>query len=294
MPNKGDGEMSEQLRVGFVGLGDIGAPMGEWVVKGGWPLTVFARRSEVNDHFAALGASVAPNLPALGASSDLLLVCVVTDDQVREVLLGDDGALAGMEPGGVVAIHSTILPRTCDEIAAAAATRQVSVLDAPVIGGPADARAGKLNMLVGGDEGSFDRCRAVFEKCSGLLRLVGPLGSGEKLKLFNSYMNTHAWFVALETKRILNELQIDLDTAAEFVGKSLASSGVLGRLIASNWELAGGLEGHSKGETFYLELREKDVSYFRAVAGDEAIDLMQLEPGIGLSLAMHAASTKHD
>jgi 3-hydroxyisobutyrate dehydrogenase len=285
--------MNGQLRVGFVGVGDEGTPMAEWIIKNGWPIAVFARRSEVKDHFAALGATIAPTLNALGTASDLVSICVVNDDQVREVLLGDDGVLAGMEAGGVVAIHSTILPQTCEEIAMAAAERQVSVLDAPVIGGPAKARDRKLEVMVGGDRASFDRCRPVFESFSGLVRLVGPLGSGQKLKLLNSYMNTYAWFVALETKRILNEMMIDRDIAGEFFVNSLGTSGVLRSLIGSKWELAGGLEGHSKGETYYLELREKDVSYFQAVAEEAEIDLTRLDPGIGLSLAMHAASTKH-
>jgi 3-hydroxyisobutyrate dehydrogenase len=285
--------MNEQLRVGFVGVGDDGAPMAEWIIKNGWPTTIFARRSGVKDHFAALGATVVPTLTALGESSDLVLVCVVNDDQVREVLLGGGGILAGMDPGGVVAIHSTIQPRTCEEIAVAAAARQVSVLDAPVIGGPAAARERRMTVLVGGDRTTFDRCRPVFENFSGLVRLIGPLGSGQKLKLLNSYMNTYAWFVALETKRILSNLQIDHGIAGEIFVNSQGTSGILRRFIESNWELAEGLEGHSKGEKYYLELREKDISYFRAVAEEGGIDLTQLDPGIGLSLAMHTASTKN-
>jgi 3-hydroxyisobutyrate dehydrogenase len=284
--------MNKQVRVGFVGVGDQGTPMAEWIVKGGWPLSVFARRSEVKDHFAALGATIAPNLRALGASSDLVSVCVVNDDQVRDVLLGDDGVLAGMDAGGVVAIHSTILPRTCEEIALAAATRHVSVVDAPVSGGPGGARERTLAVIVGGDQTSFDRCRPVFESFSRLVRLVGPLGSAQKLKLLNSYMSTFAWFGALETRRILSELEIDLETAGEFLAGSTAASGVLRGLIASKWGLADVPDDHSKGGANYSGLRAKDVGCFRAVAEDEEVDVAKLDSVVGLGLAMHAAATK--
>jgi 3-hydroxyisobutyrate dehydrogenase len=284
--------MNEQLRVGFVGVGDQGGPMAEGIIKNGWPTSVFARRSEVRDHFAALGATIAPSLRALGASSDLVSVCVVNDDQVRDVLLGDDGVLAGMDAGGVVAIHSTIQPRTCKEIASAAASRQVSVVDAPVSGGPVGAREGTLVVMVGGDQTSFDRCRPVFGSFSQLVRLVGPLGSGQKLKLFNSYMNTFAWFGALETRRILSELEIDLDTAGEFLFNSTATTGPLRRLIKSKWGHAEG--GVPQGESASLALREKDVGYFRAVAEDEEIDLIQLDRVVGLGLTMYTeASAKN-
>jgi 3-hydroxyisobutyrate dehydrogenase len=119
------------MRVGFIGLGSQGAPMARRIVEGGFELTLWARRPASVEPFADTGARVAATPAELAASSDLVCLCVVGDDDVREVLTGDSGVLAGLAPGGVVAIHSTVHPDTCRELAELCASHDVSVIDAP-------------------------------------------------------------------------------------------------------------------------------------------------------------------
>ncbi len=109
------------MRVGFIGLGSQGGPMARRIVEGGYDLTLWARRPATLEPFADTAAKTAQSPAELAAASDLVCLCVVGDDDVREVLAGDNGVLAGLAPGGIVAIHSTVHPDTCRELAESAA-----------------------------------------------------------------------------------------------------------------------------------------------------------------------------
>src|SRR5829696_903379 len=123
------------MRVGFIGLGGQGGPMARRIVDGSYDLTLWARRSATLEPFADTAAKTAQSPAELAATSDLVCLCVVGDDDVREVLAGDHGVLAGLASGGIVAIHSTVHPDTCRDLAQSAAAQGVSVIDAPVSGG---------------------------------------------------------------------------------------------------------------------------------------------------------------
>lgn len=105
------------MRVGFIGLGNQGGPMSRRIVEGGYDLTLWARRPATLEPFADTAAITAQSPAELAAASDLVCLCVTGDDDVREVLTGENGVLAGLAPGGMVAIHSTVHPDTCRELA---------------------------------------------------------------------------------------------------------------------------------------------------------------------------------
>lgn len=123
------------MRVGFIGLGSEGAPMARRILEGGYPTTLWARRTATLEQFAGTTANFAASPSELAADSDLLYLCVVGDNDVEEITGGDDGLLVAMKPGGVIAVHSTVHPNTCLELAKKAAAQRVSVIDAHVSGG---------------------------------------------------------------------------------------------------------------------------------------------------------------
>ena len=123
------------MRVGFIGLGSQGGPMARRIAEGGFETTLWARRPASLEPYAHTPAKTAATPAELAAASDLVCLCVVGDDDVREVLNGDNGVLAGLAEGGIVAIHSTVHPDTCRDIAEMAGAQGVSVIDAPVSGG---------------------------------------------------------------------------------------------------------------------------------------------------------------
>ena len=141
------------MRVGFIGLGSQGAPMARRIVEGGYETDLWARQAPASSP-TPTPRRRRPATPAeLAAASDLVCLCVVGDDDVRQVLDGETGVLAGLAPGGIVAIHSTVHPDTCREIAETAAAQGISVIDAPVSGGAPAAEEGTLLVMVGGERG---------------------------------------------------------------------------------------------------------------------------------------------
>ena len=101
------------MRVGFIGLGSQGGPMAGRIIEAGFSTTLWARRPASLEPFADTAATVAGSPAELAAASDLVCLCVVGDDDVEEVTTGENGVLAGLKPGGVIAIHSTVHPETC-------------------------------------------------------------------------------------------------------------------------------------------------------------------------------------
>lgn len=180
--------MTTTLRAGFVGLGSMGGPMAQRMIDEGVPTTLWARRAASLAPFS--GTATAATLHELGRASDYVGVCVVNDDDVRSVVLGDEGILSGMAQGSVLAIHATIHPDTCREVAAAAKANGVAVVDAPVSGGGPRASMGQLLVLLGGDPHAIEVIRPILSTFGSHLVHVGGLGAGQVAKIINNTLMT--------------------------------------------------------------------------------------------------------
>ncbi len=217
--------MAERLAVGFIGLGNQGAPIAHRILAAGWPLHVWARRPEILAEFAAKGAVVAASPGEVAARSDILGVCVRTDDDVRDVLLrAGDGCFSQARPGALILLHSTLSPATVAEVGAAAAARGLRVLDAPVSGGPQGAAAGTMTVLAGGDAEDLARARPVLETFATDIPLLGPLGAGQMMKLLNNnlcYANVVTSIFALQ---LAESLGMDPAVAASVMRVSSGAS----------------------------------------------------------------------
>lgn len=175
-------------RVGFIGTGNLGGPMAQHIIAGGFPTTLWARRPETLEAYAGDGVEFADSPAELGRQCDEVGICVWDDAAVEDVLLGEQGVFAGMTEGGTVAIHSTISPDTVFSLGEQAAARGITFIDAPVSGDRATNEAGNLLVMVGGPEEAFQRCRPVFDQFGGTVVLLGPLGSGTLAKLVNNVL----------------------------------------------------------------------------------------------------------
>ena len=218
------------MRVGFIGLGSQGAPMARRIAEAGFDLTLWARRPATLEPFAGTAAKTAQSPAELAATSDLVCICVVGDDDVREVLRGDTGVLAGLASGAIVAVHSTVHPDTCRELSESAAEQGVSLIDAPVSGGGPAAAEGKLLVMVGGDEEVVDRCRPVFATYADPIVHLGPLGSGQVAKILNNVLFTANVGSAISTLELGESLGIDRSRLCEVLGNGSATSKALGSI----------------------------------------------------------------
>lgn len=204
--------------VGFIGLGSQGAGMAARMIEQGRPTTLWARRAASLVPFNGR-AAIAADPAELGRASDVVGVCVTDGPAVREVTLGPTGVLAGMAPGSVLAVHSTIGTDDCAEIASAAAAKGVLVIDAPVSGGGAAAAAGRLTVYVGGTDDAVARARPVLETYGDPVLHMGPLGSGLRTKLVNNALNAAHFALAHDALAVGDALGLD----ATKLGEALCS-----------------------------------------------------------------------
>jgi len=235
------------MDVGFIGLGSQGGPMARRIVDAGFPTTLWARRPASLEPFADTAATVAGSPAELAAASDLVCLCVVGDDDVKEVLNGQTGVLAGLASGGIVAIHSTVHPDTCREVAESAAKQGISVIDAPVSGGGPAVEEGKLLVMTGGDEDVVERCRPVFATYADPIVHLGPLGSGQITKILNNLLFSANLGSAISTLNLGDSLGIPRDklcdvlTRGSAVSKALGSIAVFGGTLEGLAPIAGAL-----------------------------------------------------
>ena len=196
--------------------------MARRVIEDGFPTTLWARRVESLEPFGDTGAACATELRALGAASDVLCLCVTGDADVDEILRGDEGALAGMAPGGIVVIHSTVHPDTCLHLQADYA--DLHFVDAPVSGGGHMAATKALLVMVGGERDPIERCQPVFETYANSVIHLGGLGAGQAAKLLNNSLFTAHLGLAASTFAVAGSLGVDLDALTDVLSAGSARS----------------------------------------------------------------------
>lgn len=172
--------------VAFLGLGVMGYPMAGYLAAKGHAVTVYNRTAEkalkwTNEHGGKLART-----PAEAASgADFVMACVGNDDDLREICIGESGALAAMSPEAVFVDHTTVSAAVTRELCAVADTHQVSFVDAPVSGGQAGAENGQLVIMCGGDEGAYKRSEPIMLAYAKLCRRLGESGAGQLTKMVN-------------------------------------------------------------------------------------------------------------
>ncbi|WP_447749236.1 NAD(P)-dependent oxidoreductase [Pseudomonas nicosulfuronedens] len=173
-------------KVAFIGLGVMGYPMAGHLAREGHEVCVYNRTASRAAQWVKQFAGRSADTPREAAQwADFVMCCVGNDDDLRSVVLGEDGALAGMQPGAVLVDHTTASAEVARELALAAAERKLSFLDAPVSGGQAGAENGALTVMVGGDADIYARAEPVIATYSRMVRRMGPVGSGQLTKMVN-------------------------------------------------------------------------------------------------------------
>jgi len=251
--------MRGQLRAGFIGLGSQGAPMARRIAEAGFPLTLWARRPASLEPFAGTAAKTAGTPAELAADSDVIGLCVRDGDDVEQVTSGEDGLLAGVTPGAVIAVHSTVHPDTVLALAARAAEKGAFVVDAPVSGGQPAASAGRLLVMAGGEREHVERARPVFSAYGDPVVHLGPLGAGQVTKLLNNTLFTAHLAVGASLLTLGRELNVDPGGLATVIAHGSGESFALARLADAGGTLDR-IGGHAGS------LLAKDVRLTVAVA----------------------------
>ncbi len=262
-------------RVGFIGLGNIGKPMAVNVATAGFDLMVYDVREEPLTELAALGATVAHSPREIGAHGEIIELVVVDDAQVEAVTLGEGGVLSGAKPGSIIAIHSTVHPKTVRKIAELAKARGVDVIDAQVSGGERGAQAKTLCYMVGGDKALFERCRPVFATSGANIFHLGELGAGAIAKLAHNLIVYVNMLAASEGMRLTEKAGLDLKALQEVVHVSAGQS-----RVADNWLQQRRLkEAYTSGPQGLMQLIHKDLRLALELGHDIGLPL----PGAALT-----------
>ncbi len=174
------------MKVAFVGLGVMGYPMAGYLAGAGHEVTVFNRTTAKADAWVGQHGGTRADTPsAAAANAEIAFCCVGNDEDVRAVVLGDDGMLHGIADGSIIVDHTTASAVVAREVCDAAAKRNVGFLDAPLSGGQAGAETGQLTIMVGGDEDVYQRALPVMDCYAKACTLIGPVGSGQLAKMVN-------------------------------------------------------------------------------------------------------------
>ncbi|MEH3130441.1 MAG: NAD(P)-dependent oxidoreductase [Mycolicibacterium neoaurum] len=215
------------MKLGYIGLGNQGAPMAKKLAD--WPdgLIVFDVRTEAMTPLAELGAQLADSVADV-AKADVISVTVLNDAQVRDVVteLGEHAA-----PGTVIAIHSTIEPGTAPELAERLAAKGVHVVDAPVSGGAGAADKGELAVMVGASDEAYTAVKPVFKKWASLVVRAGEPGAGTRMKLARNMLTFIGFAASCEAMALAEASGIDLQKLGRVVRHSDAQSGGPGAII---------------------------------------------------------------
>ncbi|WP_396837108.1 NAD(P)-dependent oxidoreductase [Mycobacterium sp. ITM-2016-00317] len=252
--------------VGFVGAGRMGAPMVERLVKAGHDVRVLGRSAEKCVAISELGATAVTGLDEVAVDAAVVVICVFTDAQVREICL-DGGLLAAMPTGSVLVVHTTGSPRTAELLAAAAPG--IAVLDAPVSGGPHDIAAGNITLFVGGDVTALEAARPVLAAYADPILHVGGLGTGQWVKLLNNAMFAAQLGMLREAASFAAHVGVREAGLLEAVGHGSGASRAA--------EIAGARGSVQSFIESVGEFLGKDVAVVREVAAEAGGDLGLLE-----------------
>jgi 3-hydroxyisobutyrate dehydrogenase len=268
----------KSTRVGWIGTGVMGRSMCGHLLDAGYPVTVHNRTRSSADALVEKGAVWADTPAEVAAASDVVIAIVGYPADVREVMLGEQGALAGAREGSVLVDMTTSEPSLAIEIAEAADARGVAAVDAPVSGGDVGARNATLSIMVGGDEDAVERVRPLFEAMGKTIVRQGGPGAGQHTKMVNQILIASGMIGVCEALLYAYRAGLDLETVLESVAPGAAGS----------WSLTNYAPRMLKGDFepgFVVEHFVKDMGIALAEARRMKLSL----PGLALAEQLYVA-----
>lgn len=254
------------MKVAFIGMGTMGAPMALNLLKAGHKVTVHNRTREKEAAVAAAGARRAASPAEAAEGAEVVIICVSDTPDLDRVTLGESGVIHGAAPGTVVVDMSTVSPGATRRIAAALRERGVHMIDAPVSGGSEGARKGTLSIMVGGEEADLDKVRPALEAMGNTITHVGPIGSGQLAKAINQIVVAGTYWGVAEGMALGLKAGLDMQKVVQAVGGGAAGSWAMtnrsGNMINNSYPLG-----------FKVRLHRKDLNIALAVARELGVTL---------------------
>jgi 3-hydroxyisobutyrate dehydrogenase-like beta-hydroxyacid dehydrogenase len=262
--------MTENVRLGYIGLGNMGAPMAKRLVD--WPggVIVYDIRAEAMTPLAEAGATLADSVADV-AAADIISVTVLDDAQVREVVAE---LAANAKPGTVIAIHSTISDTTAVELARELKPRDIHIIDAPVSGGGGAAEKGELATMVGAEREVYERIKPAFKQWASLVIHAGEPGAGTRMKLARNMLTFTSYTAACEAMKLAEAAGLDLQALGRVVRHTDKLTGGAGAIMVRD-DMKPLEPDHFLYQPFLHTrgLGEKDLSLALALGEAVSVDL---------------------
>jgi 3-hydroxyisobutyrate dehydrogenase-like beta-hydroxyacid dehydrogenase len=253
--------MSKQQAIGMIGIGLMGHGIAWNIANAGYGLTILDHPgNQPVDDLRGMGAQVAPRIADVVQAADVVVLCVTGSPQVEAILTGTDGVIAHLRPGTVVVDCSTALPESSARMAAAVAASGGHFLDAAMTRLPQHARAGTLNLLVGGDPAVLEGVRPLLETFSENITHIGGVGSGHLMKLMHNYVSLGFITLLAEVAAHGQKAGLDMATLVDVLAQGGGGGTALQRI--SPFLLA----GDPSSVPFFISNAAKDLSYYRQAA----------------------------
>lgn len=287
--------MAAKTRVAFLGLGAMGLPMAEHVLAAGFPLTVWNRTAAKADGLVAAGAVFAATPRDAAHGAEVVLTCLPTQDEVRDVLQRADGLLAGFARGAAFVDTSTIDPSASQQLIAQCATHGVDMIEAPLSGGTIGAKAGTLTMMIGGSATVLERVRPVLESMAKNIFHVGGPGMGQTLKLCNQMIAGAQTIALAEAYAILHAAGVDPKLATDVFAVSTANCVAIQQRVPVPGVLPNSPASNDWQPGFATEWMAKDL--FLAQAFARSLDIPVAQTATDLQCfeqSMQAGYAKRD
>jgi 3-hydroxyisobutyrate dehydrogenase len=276
-----------RTRVGWIGTGVMGASMAGRLLEAGYEVTVTTRTPAKAEALLDAGATWASTPTAVASTSDVLCTMVGYPADVREVLLGPEGALEALVAGAVAVDFTTSAPALAREIADLASARALEALDAPVSGGDIGARGGTLSIMVGGDASTFERVRPLFDVLGRTVVHQGGPGAGQHTKMVNQTLVASTLVGVCEALVYARRAGLDVERVLESVSSGAAGSWALSNLAPR--ALAGDF-----APGFFVDHFVKDMDIALGEARDLQVSLPALALVEQLCVALQAAGHGRD
>jgi 3-hydroxyisobutyrate dehydrogenase len=207
-------------KIGFIGLGNMGLPMAQNLVKAGYAVSGFDLSADATERLAVAGGTRAHSIHDACEGAEVVITMLPAGEQVREVYLGDDGVLAAVAPGTLLIDSSTVDVTTARDTAQAAHAKGLAMVDAPVSGGVAGAQSATLTFMVGGPDDAFERARPVLEKMGKTIVHAGGPGTGQAAKICNNMILGASMIVVSEAFLLAEKLGLDAQKLFDISSKS--------------------------------------------------------------------------
>ena len=255
--------MSKQT-VAFIGLGIMGGPMAGHLAQAGYQVVGYNRSDRPYAALKEAGGTPAASIAEAVAQADVIAIMVPDSPDVQQVLTGEGGVFESAQPGTLIIDFSSIRPDVTRDLATTAQERGFRLLDAPVSGGEAGAKAAALSIMVGGDPADFEAATPVLETVGKTVVLVGPNGSGQTVKAANQLIVGVNIQALAEAVALLEAFGVDLQAALKVLGGGLAGSAVLNQKAAK-------MKDREFAPGFRIELHDKDFSIITSSAREAGV-----------------------